>query len=106
MAAAHAMYDSCAYLDIVSVLKEDGGRHKVTLNKLEKLDSFLKESQRHNPRSQLAFNWVVKQSRLKLYDGMVLPVATQFNMASHAILLPRQGSGFVLAICGIVQNVL
>lgn len=95
MAAAHAMYDLCAHpeyfdplrAELLSVLKEDGGWHKATLNKLKKLDSFLKESQRLNPPSQLAFNRVVKHSPLELYDGTVLPVGTHFNMASHAILL-------------------
>lgn len=112
MAASHAMYDLCAYpeyfeplrAELLSVLKEDGGWHKATLNKLRKLDSFLKESQRLNPPSQLAFNRVVKQSPLKLYDGTVLPVGTHFSMASHAILLdpanlpgggdPNQFDGF------------
>lgn len=95
MAAAHAMYDLCAHADyleplraeVVSVLREDRGWQKTTLTKLKKLDSFLKESQRINPPSQLAFNRVVKQTPLELYDGTILPVGTHFNMASHAILL-------------------
>lgn len=112
MAAAHAMYDLCAHPEyfeplreeLLSVLKEDRGWYKTTLNKLKKLDSFLKESQRLNPPSQLAFNRVVKRTPLKLYDGTVLPVGTHFNMASHAILLdpanlpgggdPKQFDGF------------
>lgn len=84
MAATHALYDLCAhpeYLEplrdeLVAVLKEDGGWCKQTLNKLVKLDSFLKESQRINPPSQLSFNRVVKQSPLELVDGTILPVGT------------------------------
>ena len=59
MSAAHGFYDMCArpeYFEplrqeAVDVLEEDGGWQKTTLNKMRKLDSFLKESQRVNPPS-------------------------------------------------------
>lgn len=57
MSAAHTMYDLCAHpeyfeplrQEALEVLREDGGWKKTTLNKMRKLDSFLKESQRVNP---------------------------------------------------------
>jgi cytochrome P450 len=57
MQVSHFVYDLCAYPEyfeplreeIVSVLREDAGFRKTTLNKLRKMDSFLKESQRLNP---------------------------------------------------------
>lgn len=59
MSTAHALYDLCArpeYFEplrdeVNQVLREDGGWGKTTLNKMRKLDSFLKESQRLNPPS-------------------------------------------------------
>lgn len=59
MQAAHALYDLCAHpehfqtlrQEISAVMAEDGGFHKTTLNKLRKMDSLLKESQRMNPPS-------------------------------------------------------
>ncbi|KAI0425478.1 cytochrome P450 monooxygenase [Xylaria sp. FL1042] len=93
MAATHALYDLCAnpsYFDplrkeLVSALGETCGWQKTTLVKLRKMDSFLKESQRMSPPSQLAFNRVVRE-RLELSDGTVLPVGTHFAMASDAIM--------------------
>lgn len=59
MSAAHSLYDMCyrpEYFDplreeAVEILREDEGWKKTTLNKMRKLDSFLKESQRVNPPS-------------------------------------------------------
>jgi cytochrome P450 len=64
MAAAHALYDMCAmpeYFEhlreeILDVLREDGGMQKTSLNKMRKMDSFLKESQRMSPASLCRFN--------------------------------------------------
>lgn len=70
MMCSHFFFDLCAhpeYLEplrqeMVEVLREDGGFKKTTLNKLRKLDSFLRESQRMNPpfscKSSLALNVV------------------------------------------------
>ena len=59
MATSHAMYDLCAHPEyfeplreeILQVLREDGGWDKQTINKLKKLDSFVKETQRFSPAS-------------------------------------------------------
>lgn len=58
-AITHALLDLCAYPEYLATLREevDGVYDneekwgKSTLDKLEKMDSFLKESQRHNPPS-------------------------------------------------------
>ena len=57
MAITHAIYDLCEHPKYVSVLREeieqvllnDGGWQRNTHNKLHKIDSFLKESQRFSP---------------------------------------------------------
>lgn len=56
MTLTHAMYDLCARPEYFEPLRQeridvlgDGGWEKTALNKLHKLDSFLKESQRFNP---------------------------------------------------------
>lgn len=57
MAITHAIYDLCERQEYVSVLREeieqvllnDGGWQRDTHNKLHKIDSFLKESQRFSP---------------------------------------------------------
>lgn len=59
MAVAHVLYDMCSmpgYFEVMrdemtSVLKEDGGWQRQTPQKLRKLDSLLKESQRVSPAS-------------------------------------------------------
>ena len=56
MAITHAIYDLCEHQEYVPVLREeidqvlsDGGWQRDTHNKLHKMDSFLKESQRFSP---------------------------------------------------------
>ena len=57
MSVSHLIYDLCAYQqyleplreEIIKTLREDDGFKKTTLNKLRKLDSFMKETQRLNP---------------------------------------------------------
>ncbi|WPH04790.1 Hypothetical protein R9X50_00768600 [Acrodontium crateriforme] len=93
MSAAHALYDLCArpeYFEPLreeakQVIAEDGGWQKTTLNKMRKLDSFLKESQRFNPPSLLAFNRIVMQD-MTLSDGIKLPKGTHFAMPAAHIL--------------------
>ena len=59
MAVTHALFDLCErpdyieqlHKEIVQVLKEDRYWQKATPNKLQKLDSFMKESQRFSPPS-------------------------------------------------------
>ncbi|KAH8199172.1 hypothetical protein TruAng_006641 [Truncatella angustata] len=60
MATAHALYDLCAHPEYFEPLQQEinevflaeGSLGKAALNKLRKLDSFMKESQRVNPPSQ------------------------------------------------------
>ena len=57
VAITHAVYDLCEHQEYVQVLREeieqvlstDGGWQRDTHNKLHKIDSFLKESQRFSP---------------------------------------------------------
>lgn len=57
LAITHAIHDLCEHREYIKelrkeveeVLEEDGGWHRDTHNKLYKLDSFLKESQRFAP---------------------------------------------------------
>ncbi|KAJ5134986.1 hypothetical protein N7526_006351 [Penicillium atrosanguineum] len=71
----HLLYDLCAqpeYIaplreEIESVLREEGSLFtKGALNKLFKLDSFMKESQRFNPLSLLTFGRVIQSDRILL----------------------------------------
>ncbi|KAI9847160.1 MAG: hypothetical protein M1837_003022 [Sclerophora amabilis] len=110
MSAAHGLYDLCArpeYFEPLrqeafDVLEEDGGWQKTTLNKMRKLDSFLKESQRYNPpslrkssrtcsnpglangESPVAFNRIV-QTPITLKDGTELPKGTHFSVPAAAV---------------------
>ena len=59
MAAVHTFYDICAHPEyiqrlreeVVNCVEEEGGWSRVTFNKMLKMDSFMKESQRLNPPS-------------------------------------------------------
>ncbi|OJJ05782.1 hypothetical protein ASPVEDRAFT_153946 [Aspergillus versicolor CBS 583.65] len=92
MQTTHFIYDLCTYpeyyeplrQEIISVLREDGGFKKTTLNKMRKMDSFLKESQRLNPPLVLSFQRVV-QKALTLKDGTKFPAGTHIAIASDAI---------------------
>ncbi|KAM5442855.1 putative ent-kaurene monooxygenase [Microsporum ferrugineum] len=85
MSTAHSLYDLCAhpeYFDELrqeayDVMKEDGGWKKTTLNKMRKLDSFLKESQRVNPPS------------LRMYYFKLDPIlkASFANLSCYQLLL-------------------
>lgn len=63
MAITHAILDLCEYTEYVTilreeiekVLREDGGWQRNTHDKLHKMDSFLKESQRFSPITLCAF---------------------------------------------------
>ncbi|KAA8643984.1 hypothetical protein EYZ11_011364 [Aspergillus tanneri] len=92
MQTSHFVYDLCAHPEyykplreeIIGVLRQDGGFQKTTLNKLRKMDSFLKESQRKSPPLVLSFQRVVQRA-LRLKDGTYLARGTQLAMASDAI---------------------
>ncbi|KAL1853611.1 hypothetical protein Daus18300_011734 [Diaporthe australafricana] len=95
MMCSHFFFDLCAhpeYLEplrqeMVYVLREDGGFKKTTLNKLRKLDSFLRESQRMNPPfscKSMSFQRVVRKT-VTLKDGTCLPAGTHFAMPAAAM---------------------
>jgi cytochrome P450 len=102
----HLLYDLCArpeYIqplrdEIESVLSEEGGFTKAAFNKLVKLDSFMKESQRYNPLSFLTFGRLIHHD-LQLQDGIVIPRGTLIGIPAHAVaqdprLFPGPFSGF------------
>ncbi|KAI8648839.1 Ent-kaurene oxidase [Fusarium sp. Ph1] len=89
---SHAMYDLCDRPEYFEPLREeitgvlgDGGWQKTTLNRLHKLDSLLKESQRFSPVFLLTFNRIFHQP-LRLSDGTYLPAGTRVAVPSHAML--------------------
>ncbi|KAG7001340.1 ent-kaurene oxidase [Physcia stellaris] len=85
-AITHALLDLCAYPEYLATLREEvdgvydneGRWEKSTLDKLEKMDSFLKESQRCN--SFILFSLIrVVMDPLKLSDGVTIPKGTQIG---------------------------
>ncbi|EOD47369.1 putative cytochrome p450 protein [Neofusicoccum parvum UCRNP2] len=89
----HLVYDLCArpeYIEplraeIEQMLAEEGGRFtKAGLNRLVKLDSFMKESQRFNPLSFLTFGRLVHND-LALHDGVTIPAGTMVGIPAYAI---------------------
>ncbi|KAI9882064.1 MAG: hypothetical protein M1823_006198 [Watsoniomyces obsoletus] len=100
MAVVHALYDLCVHPEYLEplreemrqVIEEEGGLlTKGNVHKLRKLDSFMKESQRFNPPSQLAFHRVLLQD-VVLSDGTHLPKGTHLSMASRAIQNDEQST--------------
>ncbi|KAF2835329.1 cytochrome P450 [Patellaria atrata CBS 101060] len=89
----HCLYDLCAhpeYLEplceeIESVLAETGEKMtKVSMIKLRKLDSFIKESQRLSPPGLVAMRRLV-MSHITLSDGTVLPKGTSIAVPSWGV---------------------
>ncbi|KAI4098740.1 MAG: hypothetical protein L6R37_006329 [Teloschistes peruensis] len=103
----HLLYDLCArpeYIqplrdEIESVLTEEGSFTKTAFQKLVKLDSFMKESQRYNPNTfPVTFGRLIHHD-LRLRDGIVIPAGTLIGVAAHAVaqdpqLFPGPFSGF------------
>ncbi|CAL5867176.1 uncharacterized protein PFLUO_LOCUS1388 [Penicillium psychrofluorescens] len=92
MNAVHVMYDLAAhpeYLEplrqeIRTVAAEPGGWNKSSYGKLRKLDSFLRESQRFNPPSILAYHRIMQDTAI-LSDGTILPRGSHIAMAVNKI---------------------
>ncbi|PYI24536.1 cytochrome P450 [Aspergillus violaceofuscus CBS 115571] len=102
----HILYDLCAQPEYVAplreeievVIREEGCLFtKAALNKMVKLDSFMKESQRFNPLSlgsntdreqhgsyPVTFGRVIQSDRV-LHDGLVIPRGTIIGVPAHAI---------------------
>ena len=132
MSTVHTIYDLCERPEYVQplreeiecVLGEDNGWQKTSLEKMRKLDSFMKESQRFNPPSQrkfpvsnsqkerckissntkgnglVSFNRILKEPHT-LSDGVHLTKGTHITMASGptqfdaaVVSHPRQFDGF------------
>ncbi|KAF4429603.1 ent-kaurene oxidase, partial [Fusarium austroafricanum] len=92
MTMTHAIYDLCARPQYFEPLRKEiddvvrgEGWDKTALNRLHKLDSFLKESQRFNPVFLLTFNRIFHQS-MELSDGTNLPRGTRVAIPAHAML--------------------
>ncbi|KAF4122578.1 cytochrome P450 monooxygenase [Geosmithia morbida] len=93
MAATHLIYDLVERPDVLERLIEEqetllpGGWSEITqeiMQDMRLLDSVLKESQRFNPVSEVAFNRLVKE-RIVLSDGFVLEPGQQIGIAGKLI---------------------
>ncbi|EYE91684.1 cytochrome P450 [Aspergillus ruber CBS 135680] len=94
-ALAQVIFDLAArpeYFDILreevnQIVAEDGeGWGKQSLNKMRKMDSFFRESQRFNPPSLLSFHRIVDDPEgIKLHDGIHLPHRAHICLPSYAI---------------------
>ncbi|ODM14966.1 hypothetical protein SI65_09718 [Aspergillus cristatus] len=90
--AVHILYDLCQYAeDCVPVLREEitriiaeNGLTLASINKMKKLDSFLKESQRINHPGTLAFNRKVVKP-ITLSNGVGLAPGSFISMPSAEI---------------------
>lgn len=110
MAAAHVIYDMCAMpeyfeplrAELIDALTEHGGWGKMRVNKMRRMDSFLRESQRLSPpslcipltskslnlehrliSSSVAFHRIVQKDPITLSDGKIIPAGTHICIASY-----------------------
>ncbi|KAF2195527.1 putative cytochrome P450, partial [Zopfia rhizophila CBS 207.26] len=92
-AATNALFDLCSHPEYVEPLREEitevmgksSDPSKQDLNKLRKLDSFLKESQRFNPPILLSPQRVTMED-LTLSDGTFVPDGTSIAFPSGPLL--------------------
>ncbi|ODA80720.1 hypothetical protein RJ55_03679 [Drechmeria coniospora] len=92
-AGSHALFDLVARPRYAEEIRAEAeaeaeamGAEKYSSNKLWKLDSFLRESQRHNPPSLLGFHRIVRDpAGITLHDGVQLPVGTHICVAPYSI---------------------
>ena len=95
MNAVHVLYDLVSqpeYIQLIrqeikEVSEEDGpwmSWQKPSFTKLQKLDSFMRESQRFNPPTLLSMHRVMLQSH-KFSDGMEIPRDAHISMPVNAI---------------------
>lgn len=89
----HIFYDLVAHPEwfeplrdeIRTVYAADGHRwNRASYGKLQKLDSFMRESQRISPPALLSFHRIMHQEFV-LSDGTILPKGTHICMATNAI---------------------
>lgn len=111
MTMTHAMYDLCAHPEYIEPLRYEvkgvvdaSGWDKTTLNRLHKLDSFLKESQRFNPvflcKFLLALLICILAQTLSNIQSYLSPIHDTLRRYqsplgdSHRSSLPRDASRF------------
>jgi cytochrome P450 len=70
--------------EIEEVLEQYGSLTRHALLKLHKLDSFMKESQRHNPLLLCTFERVITKD-YQMSDGFIIPKGTTIGAPAHAI---------------------
>lgn len=70
--------------EIEEVLDQYGSFTRQALLKLYKLDSFMKESQRHNPLLMCTFERVITAD-YRLSDGFLIPKGTTIGAPAHAV---------------------
>ncbi|KAH9906752.1 cytochrome P450 [Xylariomycetidae sp. FL2044] len=98
MALTHAIFDLCVMPEYVEPLRleaqasysEDNGQWRLsTVQRLRRLDSFLKESQRLNNSGFLGFNRVAMDT-VTLSDGLVIPRGTKISLPGGPMRYDRQ----------------
>ncbi|OAA53193.1 phoma betae P450 monooxygenase No.2 [Cordyceps fumosorosea ARSEF 2679] len=91
IAVAQVLFDLCAHPEYVEPLRQEaieilsnGGYTRQAIADMKKMDSFMRESQRLSPPTQLGFNAIVREP-VTLHDGVVLPEGAHIQMATYAI---------------------
>ncbi|KAI5860763.1 cytochrome P450 [Durotheca rogersii] len=79
---AYPQYQNILRHDIEDALMRSGGWSLEALHGMERLDSFIKESQRLNHHPLLSFNRKV-QSSITLKDGLTIPAGTFISVPSY-----------------------
>ncbi|KAK9438637.1 P450 monooxygenase [Metarhizium brunneum] len=92
---SHVIFDLVSRPEYIDLLREEAQETlqktemrftKQSLSGLRKMDSFMRESQRHNPLSLLGFLRVVKApAGITLQDGTHVPYGTQLCIPPHSI---------------------
>ncbi|KAI1818685.1 putative cytochrome P450 [Poronia punctata] len=93
-APAQLIFDLCAMPEYMEPLREelegvmlpDGSIDKNGFNKLAKMDSIMKESQRFNPLLLITFERVVTED-YRLKDGFVIPANTTIGVPTQAVTM-------------------
>ncbi|KAH7369745.1 cytochrome P450 [Rhexocercosporidium sp. MPI-PUGE-AT-0058] len=93
MNITHAIYDLANHPESIAPLREEleavlsaenGILNQTSMTKLQKMDSFIKESQRLNPPNALSINRIAT-SNLTLSDGLYIPKGTCIAISSIGI---------------------
>lgn len=110
-APTQLLYDLCAMPEYIEPLREEIRKNteegslmtRKNYEGLTKLDSIMKESQRHNPLLLITFERVITKN-YTLSDGFVIPAHTTIGIPTHAISMdpeiisnPEKFDGFRFA---------